>query len=264
MCPANRQDRLELPVAALLGRAAGRIALDNIQLGVRGIAIGAIRQLARQPATGERGFSHRFPCLARRLPGTRRVQPLVHHLLRHRRIGVQMRHQAVVSDRTDDAFDFRRQQFFFWLVVELGVRVFDRNHRHQTFQQIVAGHLRVFVFEQVVLFGVLIDRPRQGRPESGLVRATVRVVHRVGVTQDLGAVAVVVLNHHIRDDVGLPSGSVLGVFVRAPSAESDGLGMQDLLALAQLLDKLRNAVLVVKRFPLGLGDPFVEETDLQT
>ena len=45
---AQRQDRLVLAVAALLGRAAGGVALDDEQLGLGGIALLAVGELARQ------------------------------------------------------------------------------------------------------------------------------------------------------------------------------------------------------------------------
>ena len=45
---AQRQDRLEAAVAGLLGRAAGRVALDEVELGEVRVADGAVGQLARQ------------------------------------------------------------------------------------------------------------------------------------------------------------------------------------------------------------------------
>ena len=45
---AQRKDRLELAVAALLGRAAGRITFDQVELAQRRIALLAIGELARQ------------------------------------------------------------------------------------------------------------------------------------------------------------------------------------------------------------------------
>ena len=70
---ANRQDRLELPVAALLGRAAGGITFDDVELGVLRIAVGTIRQLAGQTAAGERGSCGRLrgPCAPLRGRGRR-------------------------------------------------------------------------------------------------------------------------------------------------------------------------------------------------
>jgi hypothetical protein len=45
---AQREDRLGLAVASLLGRAAGRVALDDEELGVLGVALLAVGELAGQ------------------------------------------------------------------------------------------------------------------------------------------------------------------------------------------------------------------------
>ena len=51
----ERQDRLESPVAPLLGRAAGRVALDQVQLGHRRVLLGAVGELSGQvPASRAR------------------------------------------------------------------------------------------------------------------------------------------------------------------------------------------------------------------
>ena len=92
---ANRQDRLELPVAALLGRAAGGVTLDDVELGVRRIAVGAIRQFAGQTAAGERAFAHGFAGLARGFAGARGVQPLVHDAFRDGRVRVEIASSAL-------------------------------------------------------------------------------------------------------------------------------------------------------------------------
>ena len=47
---AQRQDRLVHAVAAALGRAAGRVALDQEQLRFVAVAAGAVDQLAGQAA----------------------------------------------------------------------------------------------------------------------------------------------------------------------------------------------------------------------
>ena len=44
----ERQDGLEAAVAALLGRATGRVALDQEQLAVAGVLLGAVGELAGQ------------------------------------------------------------------------------------------------------------------------------------------------------------------------------------------------------------------------
>ena len=45
---AQGQDGLERAVAALLGRAAGGVALDQVQLALLGVALLALRELAGQ------------------------------------------------------------------------------------------------------------------------------------------------------------------------------------------------------------------------
>ena len=50
---ADRQDRLDPRVAAALGRAAGRVALDDEDLALLGVGRLAVGQLAGQPAAAE-------------------------------------------------------------------------------------------------------------------------------------------------------------------------------------------------------------------
>ena len=74
---AQRQDGLVLPVAALLRRAAGRVALDDEQLRQRRIALLAVGQLAGQRAAVERALAARqLLRLARRLADARRLDAL--------------------------------------------------------------------------------------------------------------------------------------------------------------------------------------------
>src|SRR5437588_772774 len=56
---AQRQDGLEVAPPALLGRAAGRVALDEIELAERRIGERTIGELARQVADIERRLSSR-------------------------------------------------------------------------------------------------------------------------------------------------------------------------------------------------------------
>ena len=65
----DREDRLETPVAALLGRAAGGVALDDVELGERRIALGAVGELAGQAAAGERAFADGLAGFARGFAG---------------------------------------------------------------------------------------------------------------------------------------------------------------------------------------------------
>ena len=78
----DRQDRLEAPVAALLGRAAGRLAFDDVDLALRRIALLAVGQLAGQRAAVERALApHQVAGLARGFARARGVDDLLHDLL---------------------------------------------------------------------------------------------------------------------------------------------------------------------------------------
>ncbi len=73
----QRQNRLEAPVAALLGGAAGRFALHQEQFAAFRIALLAIGQLARQSAGIERAFAAgQIAGFAGRFSGARRVDRL--------------------------------------------------------------------------------------------------------------------------------------------------------------------------------------------
>ena len=89
---AQRQDGLEGAVAALLGRAAGRVALDQVQLALRGVALLALGELARQPRAVEGALAAREVArLARRLAGARGVEDLADDALRLARVLLEER-----------------------------------------------------------------------------------------------------------------------------------------------------------------------------
>src|SRR5438552_3038791 len=66
--PAQRQDGLGLAVAGLLGRAAGRIALDDEQFGAVRAAAGAIGELAGQAQLAGRRLALGLAVLAATQP----------------------------------------------------------------------------------------------------------------------------------------------------------------------------------------------------
>src|SRR5690606_3699111 len=67
---ADRQDRLGLARAPLLGGAAGRVALDDEQLRARRVALLAVGELARKAEVRERALAAgEVARLARRRPG---------------------------------------------------------------------------------------------------------------------------------------------------------------------------------------------------
>ena len=77
------------------------------------------------------------------------------------------------------------------------------------------------------------------------MRAAVRIRDRVGEKQKLVGEAVVVLHHAIDVHVVLDLHLILGLELHlAAPVEHDGLGVEELLVLAELADELPDAVLV--------------------
>src|SRR5690606_21469737 len=74
---AEREDRLVAAIAALLGGTAGGITLDDVEFAQRGIAFGAVGQLAGKAAAGERALADRLARLACGLARAGGVEGLV-------------------------------------------------------------------------------------------------------------------------------------------------------------------------------------------
>ena len=81
--PANGQDGLKLPVPALLGGAAGGVALDDVEFGIGRVAVRAVGQFAGQAAAGQRALAHGLTGLPGRLTGPGGHEGLVEHLFGH-------------------------------------------------------------------------------------------------------------------------------------------------------------------------------------
>ena len=238
----DRKDRLVTAVAALLGRTTGRVALDDIQLGERRVALGAVGQLAGESAAGESAFANGFAGFAGGLASAGGCEAFFNDALRNGGIRVEVGHQCLVGDRANDAFHLWRDEFDLRLGLEPGVRVFNRENADETLAHIVAADRGILVFNQAVGLGVLIDRAGERRAEAGGVRAAIRIRDRVGEAQNLVVVAVVVLQHDIHIHVVLDLGLIL-VFESdlAFSSNDDRLRMQELLVLAELADELLDA-----------------------
>ena len=261
---ADRQDGLEAAVAPLLGRAAGRVALDDEKFGQGRITLGTVGQFAGQAAAGQRALAHRLAGFARRLAGAGRGDGLFENLFRNGRVGLEEIHQPLVDDRADNAVDLGVDQFDLGLALELRVGVFEAEDADQTLAHVVAGDDRILVFDQIVGLCVLIDCAGQRRSEPGNVRASVRVRDRIGEAEDLVGVAVVVLQHAIDQDIFLDVLAVLVLHLGLSRAgQLDHLRVKNRLAFAQFLDEFLDAELVDKKGLSRLAlDTFVGQADL--
>ena len=130
--PLSGRIAWKLPVASLLGRAAGRLALDDVELALRRIALLAVGQLARQRAAVERAFApDEIARLARRFARARRIDRLADDLSRDRRVLFEIRAELVVDDRLDDALHLGVAELRLGLAFELRVRNLDADDRGQ-------------------------------------------------------------------------------------------------------------------------------------
>ena len=129
-----------LPVAALLGRAAGRLALDDVDLALRRIALLAVGELAGQRHVVERALAaHEVARLARRFARERRVDRLRDDPLGDGRVLLEERAQPVVDDALDDALDLGVAELGLRLAFELRLRNLHRDDRRHAFADVVAA-----------------------------------------------------------------------------------------------------------------------------
>ena len=82
---AQRQDGLEAPIAALLGRTTGRVALDDVDLTARRVGVRAVGQFAGQREALHRALACRLAHLLHRQARARGRDALFDNPLAHRR-----------------------------------------------------------------------------------------------------------------------------------------------------------------------------------
>ena len=140
----ERQDRLRAPVAALLGRAAGRVALDDEDLRERRIAFLAVRELAGEARAVERALApHELARLAGRLARARRVDDLLDDPAGDLRVLLEEARELLVGDGLDPGLRFLRDELLLRLRGELRVADLERDDGREPLAAVVAGERRV-------------------------------------------------------------------------------------------------------------------------
>ena len=136
---AQRHDRLEVPVAALLGRTACRVALDEEDFGDRTVAARTVRQLARKARTRKHGLAlHHFAGMARRVPGRCSQDDFLYDGFGVARILLQVVTQGRRHRLIDRCRHLVVAQFGLGLPFELRFCDLDRNYGRQTLAEVVA------------------------------------------------------------------------------------------------------------------------------
>ena len=250
---AQRQDRLELAVAALLGRAAGRVALDDVDLAERRVLLLAVGELAGQAHAVEHALAARHLArLARRLARARRVDDLAADDLGVGRVLEQVVVERLAHHVLDRAAHFARDQLVLGLARELRLGHLDREHAGQALAHVVAGDLDLGLLGQLVVLDVLVDDARHRRAQAGEVGAAVALRDVVGEAEDVLAVAVVPLHRDFAGDR-----RVLVAVLLAGRVED--VRVQHLLAGVDELDEALDAA--GEREVVGLVVALVDQAD---
>ncbi|OIQ74854.1 hypothetical protein GALL_434870 [mine drainage metagenome] len=273
---AQRQDGLKLAVTALLGRAAGGIALHQIQLAQRRVLLLAVGQLSGQAQAVHHALAPgHFARFARGLAGAGGVDDLAADDL-----GIVRRFEQVVGQGLGHqvfhrAAHFARHQFVLGLAAELGVGHLHRQHAGQPFAHVVAADLDLGFLGQFVVVDVLVDHPGHRRTQAGEVGAAVTLGNIVGKALHGLGVAVVPLHGDFDIDVAAGFGGFfrLGVEHRGmqhglaaidvfdETLDSAGKGKVLLLALALVDQADLHPVVEEGQFAQALGEHFVVKVD---
>ena len=233
--PFKRQDRLRASVAALLGGAAGRITLDDEELGQRRILLLAVGELARQTRDVERAFAARqLARLARGLACAGRVDDLRHHGLGLGRRFEQELRELLGDERLDDALHFGRDELVLGLRGKLRIGQLDREHRRQPFARVVPGRRHAVLAVGELALDVVVQRPGKPAAEPRQVGATVLLRDVVGVAVHRFLVRIVPLHGKFDDDAV--------TFGTKPDARLVNRG----LAAVEIANELADPALVVK------------------
>src|SRR6201999_394509 len=95
-------------------------------------------------------------------------------------IGFEPVRELVIACLLHERLDFGVAQLGLGLALELWFADLHRNDRRQALADVVAGQVGVFVFQQLLVFGVLVHHRRQRGAEALLVGATFVGVDGVG------------------------------------------------------------------------------------
>jgi hypothetical protein len=142
--PRKRQHRLEFAVAALLGAAAGRIALDDEQFGFGGIALLAVGELAGQRGDIERALARVSSRALRAASRAAAASTTLPTMTLASADAPRTSRQSLVDHVLDHRAHFRGHQLVLGLRGEFRVGHFDRQHRGQALAAIVAGQRDLF------------------------------------------------------------------------------------------------------------------------
>ena len=175
--PAERQDRLSRPVTRLLGRAAGRVALDDEELRRLGVLDRAVGELPRKRRVLERALPAReLTRLARGLSRVAGGDRLLDDLAGLGLVLLEELGEPLVDDPLDEARDSGVAELRLRLPLELRVPQLDGDDRSEPLASVLALEVVVLLLEEALLARVLVERAGQRCPKSLEMRSALRRV----------------------------------------------------------------------------------------
>ena len=146
------KDCLEAGVPTLRGRAAGGVALDDVNFGECGVCVVAVAQLVGHlPGLKSCLAADCLFCLARRLSGAVCHHCLIENRARHRRVFLQELRELLGDDVADKRADRGVAELCLGLSFKLRVGQLDGDNRGQAFAHILAGNLVVLLDDALFL-----------------------------------------------------------------------------------------------------------------
>ena len=247
---AQGQHGLVLAVTALLGRAAGRIALDDEQFGLGRIFLLTIGELAGQGGDVQRALAPgQLARLARGFARSRRLDDLGDDGLGFARMLLEPFRQCVEHRTLDCGTDLAGDQLVLGLAGEFRIRHFHRQHAGQPFARIIAGDRHLGLGRRAGGGGILVDHPRQGAAETGQVRAAIALGDGVGEAQHGLVIAVIPLQGGFHVDA------------LALAGDEHRLGKERRAVAVEMLHEGGHAAIILQHFFKRLGLALVAQHD---
>ena len=140
----QRQDGLEVTVAARLGRTTCGVTLDEVKLGLGGVAFGAVGQLARQAEARQGAFAlHLLAGVACRLASLGGQGHLVEDGLGFLGVLFQIVGELLSHDAVDDTHDLVVAEFGLGLAFKLRFRHLHRDDGGKAFAEVIGRDLHL-------------------------------------------------------------------------------------------------------------------------
>ena len=232
------QYRLEAAVAPLNGGACGGVALDDVYLAQRGVALIAVLKLVGHlPALKPRLAPDGLLCLPCGLARAVCHHGLFKYDLRRGGVLLKILGELVVDDSVHQRADIRVAELLLRLPLELRLRKLDGYYGGDTLAHILAGDLVVALY-YIGLHAVCVYDPCQRRLEARFVHAALGRVYVVCKAHKRLAVAVVILQRHLCHGVALGA------------AEIDDVLMYGVFVVVEVGHKFAYAALIAKLLAL--------------